>query len=230
MFVALTDFPANPYLIPSKPENANGITAFIETREKEILEKMLGLLFYRLMVDGINALPAEWVTTTNYSIGNQVVYGSEIYEAASSGSGNTPGVSGQWVLHPENKWLKLKKGDVYQFDGRENVWVGMKECLLTYIHAMYLSDYNTSITATGVVKHVSENSEAADPSKRIVEGYNKFSKYVGSFHCHYDSLIGYLYANRLLFDDDLTAKGYASFWEYVCYKFVWPDYMNTHGL
>jgi len=230
MFVALTDFPANPYLIPNKAENANGITASIETREREILEKTLGLLFYRTLVAGVNALPAEWATGTTYAIGNQVVYGIEIYQATSSGSGNIPGASGQWVVRPSNKWLKLKKGDVYNYDGRENVWVGMKECLLTYIHAIYLVDYHTSITATGVVKHVSENSEPADPSQRIIEGYNKFSKYVGSFHCHEDSLIGYLYANRLLFDEDVTSKGYSSFWEYLCYKFVWPDYMNSHGL
>jgi hypothetical protein len=245
MFVALTDFSVNPYLIPSKTENANGITAFIEVKEREILEKTLGLLFYRAMVAGVNALPGEWVSSTNYSIGDQVVYGFNIYEAASSGSGNIPGESGQWVLQPVNKWLRLKTGDVYTNHTKENVWVGMKEALKPYIHAIYLRDYATSITATGLVKHVSENSEPANPNQRIMFGYNRFSDYVGGsgyyrfYHqadvyfwddYYEDCLYGYLYYKSTLFDSDVNTKGYSDFRHYLSEKFCFPGYVNTINL
>jgi hypothetical protein len=246
MFVALTDFLVNPYLIAYKTgENSNGLTSFIELKEREILEKTLGLLFYRQMAAGVNALPAEWVVATNYSIGNQVVYGINIYEASSSGSGNIPGVSAQWVLQPVNKWLRLKVGEEYMNEGRENVWVGMKEALKPYIHAMYLRDYATSITATGLVKHVSENSEPANPNQRIMFGYNRFSDYVGGsgyygffmnadpyFWDDYyeDCLYGYLYYKNTLFDSEVNTKGYNDFRHYLSEKFCFHGYVNTMNI
>jgi len=247
MFVALTDFEVNPYLIPSKPENSNGLTAFIELKEREILEKTLGLLFYRAMEAGVNALPAEWSSTNpaNYDIGVQVVYEKDIYQSTIADNPNVPNTLTGWTKQPVNRWLRLKKGDVYTNESKENVWVGMKEMLKPYLHAMYLRDYSTSIVANGLVKHVSENSEPANPNQRIMSGYNRFADYVGGcgfrgYFCdadvHFwddyfeDSLYGYLYYNNTAFDADVNTKGYSDFRHYLAEKFCFPGYVNTMNL
>jgi hypothetical protein len=256
MFLTSTDFTVAPYIISSQVENTNGINAYIADTEEAILEKLLGSTFYAQLKAGVNAFPAEWVSNLShtYDVGVQVVYGADIYESTDNNNATVPSQSLTWILQPVNKWLRLKKGDTYTNEGKENTWKGFVTALKPYVHSQYLKEYDMTVAPLGVVKPVSENSSIVSPNQIIVRHYNRFAEMVGSYdgiglngwyldaffddmyfadlygYFLEDSLYGYLYYKSSLFDADVNTKGWGDFREYLYQKFWFPGYLNLFNI
>lgn len=252
MIVALTDFVSPPYVIPYSTDNQSGVLNFLQLEEKELLQKLLGYSFYKLFEAGMAALPAEWVQGGVYHTGALVVYESDIYQSTHNGSNpHVPSSLNDWVKLPRNKWLKLKKGDNYLNNSRQNTWVGFKEALVPYLHAMYVKRFASFPTGVGVAVPKAENSDVVPPDKMIVRHYNRFVELVGSdqmfgmnsgylFYEGYlssllgeyseDTLFGYLFNTSTDFDADVVPLGYSDFRSYLGYKYWFPSYMNGFGI
>lgn len=229
MFTTLADFVIPPYVIPQQPEDADGKETFLQLQEKEKLTDLLGSLFYKAMKAGVEALPAVWSAATDYAVDVLVVVDGDIYKSLQTPNLNkTPeDEAAYWELQPVNKWLRLKVGDVYDDqNGVENDWPGMKAMCVPMLHACYLGGYASYMASLGVAVAEVENGSVVDPNELMSAHWSKYNRIASS--CR-DSLFGYLYNNAENFDEDVTAKGYTSFTDYLASNFELPGFMNTFG-
>lgn len=229
MITSLADFKVNPYLIPTQPENSGGVLLFLQGEEKRELEDLLGSLFYKALTTSINALPAAWVSTVATVVNQHYSYGFDIWKALTVQTGTAPVASVDWELvESNNKWLRLKLGDVYEDQNLfERTWVGLVEMLKPCLHAMYLRGYAGKVGGLGVIVAAVENGQNVPPDYLISKHYSLYNQIAAG--CD-DSFFGYLYANAADFDDDVNTKGYRDFKHYLSINFSAPGFMNTFGL
>lgn len=225
MFVLSSDFDDQPYNIPNLDKVINTFADFVDEVEQDNLEKLLGKTLYDAFVEGLESLPAEW-TNIAYTIGQQRVDGLNIYEAITDHTNNVrPSLdSTNWVLSEENnKWLRLKKGDKYQYGGLDFRWVGMMKLLRPLIYSEWLETTFDNHTGVGVVVGNNENSTLRHPGRRIMNAYNNYARKAGLLDevCHRylptypisveNTLYGFITANEADYPDFcFTSPGFKS--------------------
>ncbi len=226
MFVTPDDFNVTPYNIPNLKAVANTFPLYIEEKERRVLSKLLGVQLYNQFIAGLNALPPEWENEAAYNIGEQVLYGSSIWEAIAYSIGVEPVEGIDWTLVEVSKWVLLRDGTEYSYpvnssypDNQTFVWVGMKQMLKPYIYSEWLKDTFDSHSGIGIVESKAENSNVISPAKRIVDAYNEFAFIAGTsdgidayeeyydygaygyYGYTYNSLAGFIYAANALLPD-----------------------------
>jgi hypothetical protein len=183
MFVTPQDFLDQPYNLP-KMNDADVQSVFqryINKKEATELRRVLGSDFYEAFAAAMNALPALWVKTTNYIIGNQVLYGYDVFIALVNNANVLPVDGATWQLQPRTKWQKLWAGESYaNADGVKQNWAGMSELMKPFIYAFWLRDYiTTSVQDSGVIQQTTENAAGYSSSPRFSEAFMNYSRMVG---------------------------------------------------
>jgi len=229
-FVTAQDFSQTDFNIPNLDNVINSFDPFVIKREKKILVKLLGRQLYNAFVSGLDALPAEWSSTANYTLGQQVVYGNDIWEALQNNTDIVPIEGDDWTLEESgNRWLNLKNGADYIYDARTYQWEGMKEMLVPYVFSEWIGADYPSNTGIGFVTPNSENSTTHSPASRIVIAWREFLQMVGD-HCDvYDTLYGFLYTSGTVYADVYESE-YSDFQSYLFDKFEYPGSKNLFDI
>lgn len=202
--------PNSRYLIPNITAGPGNYVAFIEEREAYILRVVFGSKFYQDFVDALAALPAAWVETTAYVIGDEVSKGVSVWEAVADNTGVTPVEGASWTKVEDNKWLKLREGFTYTDNGKVYRYGGLKELLVPYIYSEYIRKNFVNVAKLGVNQPKTENSTVVGPADEIVRAYNEFVRLLGKSYFGYSSVntfYGFYWINRadytdLCFDDE----------------------------
>lgn len=187
------------FVIPNITAGPGTWSAFIDEREAYILRVVFGSKFYRELVDALAALPALWLQATAYVTGNQVTYGVSIWEALRDNNGVIPVEGDDWTKVEDNKYLKLRDGSTYDYNGKEYRYGGLKEPLVPYIYSEYIKKNHRNVAKLGVNQPKVENSVVVDPIHEIVSGYNEFVRLIGQSWFGYnavDTFYGFYWANR----------------------------------
>jgi hypothetical protein len=213
---------------------AEEFQSFIDQEEEEYLKKVLGRNLYDAFISGLDALPAAWVSTEAYSIGQQVTYGSDVWESLTDSNTNVTPIAGvDWTLiEANNRWLLLKNGNTYMVNGKYYNWDGMVKACKALIFSRWIELTAQSLTVNGYVNPKTENNIQVDPATFICRAWNDWSARVGSDSAPYGTLWGYLNYTNLAagtFDDTFDST-FDSFVDYLAYEFS-PQYTkNTFGL
>lgn len=224
MFVTIADFGIPPYQIPSLTEPGQGstFTAFIAQEERKYLLEVLGDNLYTAFIDGLNALPAAWSSTVATVIGQQYVYGNDIWEALTAQTGTAPVEGVNWTLIEEdNRWLLLKNGNYYMMDGKRYYWDGIPNAVKALIYSLWVEYNSSSLTGNGLVIPKHENNISVDPGQIICRAWNDWAERVGGVCQTKNSLYGYLYYTNLsegTFDDTFD-ETFNDFNDYLNYEF-----------
>jgi len=224
MFLDAQDFDLLPYSIPNL-DSSNTFNVFVDKTEKDFLKKILGVLFFDSLVEGVEALPNEWDAEAEYEIGNEVVYGNDIFESLINDNlGNLPVEGVNWTQLPVNKWLLLTNGGNYTHNGRIYNFSGMVEMLKPLIFSLWMETNTDTLTGVGLVVSNTENSNRAYPGVFISRAWNDFH-----FKCYGDvndygasvanTFYGYLVANAESFDVDIDTDIYDNFASYLSIEF-----------
>ena len=98
MFVTAQDFNVLPYKLPSLGTGAaEEFADFIDSEEEMYLKEVLGDNLYDAFISGLNDLPDEWVSTVATVIGQQYVYGNDVWEALTVQTGIAPIAGTDWT-------------------------------------------------------------------------------------------------------------------------------------
>jgi hypothetical protein len=119
----------------------------------------------------------------------------------------------------EERWEKLRDGDIYKIGVHTFEWKGMKEMLIPYLWAMYQrAIYIDNIQGSSISKV--ENSLPANPSSLISNAYNYFSEVAGNI------ISGTLYAGEIeiIALEQNTLFGFLWYSENTYLDAVQPDY------
>lgn len=243
MFVTAEDYNTRPYKLAGL-DDANTLVEFnqfVDDWEAEWLPKILGRSFYEKFIEGVEDLPAEWVSTTNYIHGNdddvlpsRVVRGVNIYDAVNDNADSEPSLSNpDWLLVEENnRWLKIIKGASYVFEnGHSYYWTGLIKAEKFAIFSAWLkASVNTVSGVGGSVNPDVENSEVVSNAQDISTSWNKFARLIGGStnKDRYDTLFGYLLATNLssnIFDDTFD-DSFTDFTQYLRCEFGFPGRLN----
>jgi len=103
--------------------------------------------------------------------------------------------------YPEAKWVALRDGARYTYNGTVYQWVGLTKLLVPYVYARFLRDTYDSHGGNGVSVARLENSEAISPNLRIVTAFNKAVRYIGNVAESTNSLYGFLTINATDYPD-----------------------------
>jgi len=175
MFCTPDDFNLIPYNIPNVSSVVNTLQPYIDKHEEEVLKKALGVPLYNEFISARALLPSQWVVTTAYLVGQQVVDGISIWEAVADNTGIPPVEGTEWTKIEDNKWLMLEKGSPFVYDDDwADEWLGLVDMLVPYIFSNWLRDTFDNHSGIGVVQPKAENAEVISPSLRIVRAYNEF--------------------------------------------------------
>ncbi len=232
MFVTAEDFNTLPYQLPSlKNGAAEEFQNFIDAEEEVYLTEVLGDNLYDAFIGGLNGLPAVLDLTVPTVIGQQYVYGNDVWQALTETTGVIPSEGTDWTLIEEdNRWLLLKNGNTYTVNGKFYRWAGMIKTLKALIYSRWV-EY-TSLTVNGLVTPKTENNIPVDPGTLICRAWNDWSKKVGGPCAIYNTLYGYLYytnLNESTFDDTFD-ETFQDFYDYLAYEFVEQPTKNTFGI
>lgn len=239
MFVTPQDFIDLPYNLPKMNDAATQFVLgnFIERNERIELRRVLGGDFYNAMATGVNALPAEYVPTTAYILGAQVLFGANIYASLIANNlGVQPDTDAtKWGLVPDNplvsRWVKLMVGEDYvDINGASENWAGMNELVKPLIYGLWLRDFiDTSVQGSGVIQQVSENAKTVTSAIRFADALENYCLLVGGEDQNeVDTLYNYLYNNSTRFDDiaaPIPVLG-GTFINYLQYYFTNPGFTN----
>ncbi len=202
MFLTASDFDVIPYNIPNLSTVPNTFPDYVGTMEKAALVKLMGRPFYTEFIDALAALPAEWVATngTGYSIGNQVVYGVSVWQSLQNTNLNHVPVEGAYwtLLEADNVWLKLKKGADYDWATLTYKWEGMAALLKPFVYAAWVGDNYITLSASGPLIQLAENSTIVNPGAMICKAWNDYAERAGGTYGYeiVDTLYGFLIANE----------------------------------
>jgi hypothetical protein len=95
----------------------------------------------------------------------------------------------------EEKWEKLRDGEVFEYQNQTYEWVGMKALLVPAVFSEWVREGVYKYTAAGVVVNMGQqNSETISPADKIVMGWNEF-------HRHALVLFLYLIKNEELYPE-----------------------------
>jgi hypothetical protein len=182
MFCTPSDFNLIPYAIPNVEQFVNTLQPYIDVAEERILKQLLGVQLYNEFIAGRALLPSQWVVTTSYLMGQQVVDGISIWEAVSDNNGVQPVEGSDWKKVEDNKWLKLEMGFVFIYQDscchgdHSTEWLGLVSMLTPYIFYSWLRDTWDNYSGIGVVQPKAENADFIAPSRRLVDAYTDFAE------------------------------------------------------
>jgi len=233
MFVTASDFNIPPYRIPGLDKVPTVFASFVDQEERRHLLEVLGDNLYQAFTDGFEDLPDEWVATDPTVIGQQYVYGNDIWEAVTVQTGTAPVAGSDWTLIEEdNRWLLLANGSTYMINDKKFVWVGIYETLKPLIYSKWVEYSAVELTGNGFVIPAMENNVRVDPSQFICRSWNQWSRYVGGECAQKDTLYGYLYYTNLdsgVFDDTFD-ETFDTFVDYLAYEFREQPTKNIFGI
>lgn len=226
MFVTPTDFDIPPYNLPNLADN-NSFADYVEQIEKGYLRNLLGGTFYESMVSGIEALPKAWDKDKTYALNEEVIVNADKYKSLIIDNLNNPPSEDAliWEKLPDDKWLKLWKGNDYKVKGAIENWVGLKGLIIPLVFSKWLENViDTTVTAAGVAQSKLENASIADSSVRYIRAFNDFCEIAGGLDTFAkNTLYNYLYQNSSLFDGDVIGIDTVSnFQNYLVYYFCNP--------
>ncbi len=207
MFVTSSNFDTPPYSLPNLDNVVNTFPDFVEASEESALLGLLGRQLYDAFIAGLDALPDDYDEETATVIGDEYVYGNDIWEALTETTGVFPVEGVAWTLvEADNKWLKLKNGAEYEHESKTYQWRGMTWLLIPYIYSQWLEANADSFTGSGVVTDANENSQVGSPLVRICNSYNDFARRSGvtenpGYYTMVDSLYGFLYVEEDNYED-----------------------------
>lgn len=220
MFVTPSNFEIPPYNLSNLDKANNVFPDYVAALEEESLLKLLGRQLYDAFIAGLAALPDEYDEETATVIGDQYVYGNDIWEAATVTTGVFPVAGSDWTLiEADNKWLELKNGAEYDYAGKTWKWNGLAKLLTPFIASRWIRDNVDSFTGNGVVVPSNENSTLISPALRICRAHNDYAEKCGvarggsglyyrdqsfRYECllYHDTLYGFLTANRAVYEVD----------------------------
>lgn len=240
MFVIETDFDTPPLNLPGLDKVDNSFITFVDEQEEAELSKLFGYKFWKAFKAGVEALPADWTATNapGYGIGDQVVYGTSIFQSLTANNlNNVPVVGVNWsLISDDNRWLLLKLGADYSYLGVDYKWSGMTALVKPMIYSLWLRYViDNKVTSVGNVKNKTENSDVVSPNVRICRTWNDYDRLAAGSRkftqCASidNNIYGYLYANSSTFDDVVTSS-YTDMKSYLNREFQTPGRMNIFDL
>lgn len=238
MFVAPADFIDFPYNLPkmNDADTQTAFQAFINRNEAIELRQVFGSDFYEAFTAALNALPTLWSAATNYLIGNQVLYGYDVYIALQNNVNVVPTSDAtKWHLEVRSRWQKLWAGESYvDQNGAKQNWVGMKELVKPLIYALWLrDDIASSVQSNGVIRQQSENAYDITANFRFSDALQAYSLKIGKLDgAEKDTLYNYLFANAANFEDVCAAIAICEndFVNYLKYYFENPGFVNDFDI
>ncbi len=234
MLVTEANFSVPPYMLPSYSTGQSSVLAsFIDQTERKYLLEVLGDNLYNAFIDGLEALPGEWSATVATVIGQQYVYGNDIWEALTVQIGTAPVEGVDWTLIEEgNRWLLLKNGNYYMMDGKRYYWDGMVNACQALVYSKWIEYTSKTLTGNGFTIPKTENNQWVNPNQDICRSWNDWSQRVGSEYHTKNSLYGYLYYTNLndgTFDDTFD-ETFTGFVDYLNYEFTSQGFKNLFDL
>lgn len=227
MFVTIQDFDIPPFNLPNLMEVQSTFEAFVDREEAGILIKLLGLQFYQALVEGLATLPPEW-EAGSYAIGEEVVYGSDIFISLIDDNTAIPSDGLEWQQQGDNRWAKLRYGNTYQIMGGSPVfWNGLKDMLVPYMFYRWQNYSIDNVSAVGIVVANTENSHQSPPGARLVEAWITFCYKANRMFGLTGNLYEYLYYSGTTFQDivENLPTYLKSNW-----KWQYPDELNEFNL
>jgi hypothetical protein len=239
--ITAQDFNQIPYNVPNalaqKPgggvEENEQFNAYIDEKVQETMVKLLGASLYKSFIEGLDALPDEWIGTNapGYAVDDLVLYQSHVWKSLVANNLNVIPEEGiSWTMIEDDQWLMLYNGvPEYSFNANSQSWAGLKKVLIPNVFASWLTDTYDDYTKSGIATRATENATVISPGLRITNAYRDFSKRAGDYMRRNDSLYGYLiYAQTSLdhytgFYDDVN---YSTFDSYLQNSFTDPGRMN----
>jgi hypothetical protein len=209
MIIQPSDFAVSNtrFLIPNITAGPGQWTMFIDEREAYILRVVFGSEFYQDFVDALAALPAAWVVTTAYTTATQVSYSGSSWTALANSLGVIPVEGASWTKGADDKWLKLRDGGTYEYNGKTYRYSGLKDILIPYIFSEYVKKNHVNVAKLGVNQPKVDNSVVVDPIHVIVSAYNEFVRLLGKSYYGVQSMntfYGFYWANRTVDYTDLS--------------------------
>jgi len=238
------DFNQIPYNVPNAQAQApEGGTLpnvqfqnYIDKKVTYVLVKLLGQSLYESFIAGLDALPPEWVDTNTpgYAIDDLVFYNYHVWKSLVDNNLNVvPKEGTSWTMVEDDQWLMLYNGvNNYNYNFKQNTWVGMKNLLIPYVYAFWTRDTMRDHTKSGTVQRNQENATVVSSAPNIAFAYNEFSKFAGNYYRQSNSLYGYLlYGNSLgHYIDYYDDSYYETFGTYLQHTFEYPGNMNIFNI
>lgn len=245
MFVVATDFDVAPFSLPGLNKVGNTFSLFVTDQEEEKLRLLLGNLFFEAFKAGIEALPAAWVNNNapGYAIDAVVYRSNHVWKSLQAANINhdpaDPDESAWWqvVVNPlVDRWISLRSGSDYLYNGDQQQWVGMIKLVKPLIYSLWIADGANSVMQSGVSIPKLENSQLVSPADRICDAWNKYRLIACGRQVYHwsrsqcNSLYGYLNSVASDFDDLVEDTDDEDFASYLLRTFTSPQRMNSFGL
>lgn len=232
-FVTVSDFNQYPYKLPTIGKTPDLFQGFIDQQEALYLLELLGDNLYNAFINGLAALPPSWVSTVETVIGNQYVYGNNIWQALTAQTGTAPVAGVNWLLvESGNRWLELKNGATYTYDSLKYKWPGMVAMLKPLIYSTWIESKALSNTDNGFLIPKVENNTVVNPMGMICRSWNAWVRIAGGPCAQKGTLFGYLYNTNEesgTFDDTFD-ETFTSFVDYLAHEFKIYSFKNTFGI
>ena len=100
--------------------------------------------------------------------------------------------------YPDDKWLDLRDGAMYNGDERDNElkWEGMNTMLKPYILYRWVYAGDEELSTVGMTRQKVENSNRISARNNVSINYASFSKNAGVNQNKLNSLYGFLYKKK----------------------------------
>jgi hypothetical protein len=208
-------------------------TAFVDQEEEKYLREVLGDSLYEAFIAGLGEF-IEYNSTVPTVINTEYSFGNDVWQALTVTTGSTPSVGTDWTLIEENnRWLLLKNGNSYHFNGKTWRWRGMNAAIKPLVYAEWVEFGINNLTVNGFVSPKMENNYNVDSSPYICRQWNEWAKMIGGPCNRKNSLYGYLRAVDLsspgTFDDTFD-DSFTGFVDYLNFEFVVQQPRNTFGI
>lgn len=249
-FVTTEDFNIVPFAFPEIAKSKAAFDKYVTTLQEKELREVFGSYFYDTFTEALDALPPVYVTKTAYAIGDQVVYGNDVFEALAIvpiTNVDVPVDGAVWsLIEADNRWLLLKNGAKYTYYDKPYKWKGMQETIKGLVYAYWPRDkYNDTLTTVGNAQSAAENSIIVAMAQRQVRAFNQYVEYLsGSNYRPFDSynylytncdtfhntMYGYLWSNEEAFADLFVDQYWTGLRNYLTSEFKAPRKWNIFNL
>lgn len=108
-------------------------------------------------------------------------------------------IAGLAEATPDQKWLDVRDGADYTYNGVGYAFGGLKKLLTPYVYAEFVREDFEKYSGVGALKPKAENADVISPRRMITKGWNKYVEMLGFSYDEDCEMLGHYYDHHHTF-------------------------------